>query len=228
MLVVNKTTQPPADHVRGLALSAANNELYASDAANGKVRVYNLTTMASVPSRDFSVARPRALAVRGLALWVIQAATTQGGNDAKILKYSISDWSLLKTITGVHTPTAIAIAPDGKVWVADNGPDQNIKIFNPNSGNLTGTFGDQFGILAGSTPGEVQPKKLNGPVGLGFDNNDNLYVATDADGAPRCASSTAHKPGISSGSESGWSSSRRRARIRQRTERTCSLRETTT
>jgi hypothetical protein len=82
-----------------------------------------------------------------------------------------------RTISTVADPSAIAVDNKGRLLVADNGPDQNIKIFDISATPVvTSTFGDQGGVYSG-TPGMVAPKKLYGIRGLGTDSIGNLWVA---------------------------------------------------
>ena len=93
-----------------------------------------------------------------------------------------------KVIDGVVNPTAIFYdAPRNRLLVADNGPDQNIKIY-----NLTGwtsgaksspsaTYGAKGGVFSGVTPGSITDShgssaRFCGPSGVGADGQGNIYV----------------------------------------------------
>ncbi len=84
-----------------------------------------------------------------------------------------------RTITSVAYPTSVAFDPDGYLWIADNGPDQNFKIFTvPTSGNpvLVATFGETGGVFAGPESGLAGPKRFWGPRGVGFGDNGEIIV----------------------------------------------------
>jgi hypothetical protein len=86
-----------------------------------------------------------------------------------------------RTITSVAYPTSVAFDGSGRLWVADNGPDQNFKIFNvPASGTLTlaTTFGETGGVFAGPTKGLTGEKRFWGPRGVGFGDNGEIIVGT--------------------------------------------------
>lgn len=84
------------------------------------------------------------------------------------------------TITSVEDPTALAFLPDGRLMVADNGPDQNVKIFDvstPTAPQRLATFGDSGGVFAGPRPGADGPKRFWGIRGLGADTSGRVCVA---------------------------------------------------
>lgn len=85
------------------------------------------------------------------------------------------------TFPGLFQPTALALANDGQLLVADSltGPRQQVLFYDvsdPGHPRLTRTFGEPGGISAG-TPGEVTPTKFWGIRGIGMDAAGNLYVA---------------------------------------------------
>lgn len=154
-------------------LANAKKELYVSDSAANRIRVYSSETMKEL--RSFSVARPGAITVdRQGNLWIIQ--TKKGSSPAKILHYSHTGKQLPQEITQVVEPTAIAIDPQGRLLVAENGPLQQILIYNvTNKPVQVGTFGTKGGIYAGN-PGEVQDLKFYGITGVGADAAGNIYI----------------------------------------------------
>lgn len=81
----------------------------------------------------------------------------------------------------LYQPTALALANDGTLMVADSGtgPRQQILFYDlttPDAPKLVRTFGDRGGIASG-TPGVVTPAKFWGIRGIGMDREGNLYVA---------------------------------------------------
>jgi len=86
-----------------------------------------------------------------------------------------------RNITSVAYPTGVAFDNFGRLWVADNGPDQNFKIFNvPASGTPTqaSTFGETGGVIAGPSKGLTGEKRFWGPRGVGFGDNGEIVVGT--------------------------------------------------
>ncbi len=86
-----------------------------------------------------------------------------------------------RTITSVAYPTSVAFDPDGYLWVADNGPDQNFKIFSVPAAtteppDLVATFGETGGVFAGPVSGRAGPLRFWGPRGVGFGDNGEIIV----------------------------------------------------
>jgi hypothetical protein len=157
--------------ITGLATSG--NELYVSDSADNKIRVYNSETGAEI--RSFSFTNPGQISVdRQGNLWIIQPK--KGSNPAKILHYSQQGKQLPEQIADVVEPQAIAIDNQNRLLVAENGPRQQILIYNiKNKPVLTGTFGSKGGIYEG-TAGEISNLKLYGITGVGTDAAGNIYI----------------------------------------------------
>ncbi|HEY9608345.1 hypothetical protein, partial [Allocoleopsis sp.] len=169
MLIVSTSGQ-----VTGLA--NAGSELYVSDSAANRIRVYDAETLAEL--RSWSVDRPRQMAVdRQGDIWIIQAK--DASNSPKILNFSKTGTLLSKEITEVVDPTALAIDNQGRLLVAENGPRQQVLIYNITSTPaLVGTLGSEMGIYS-ETPGEVGDLKLLGLTGVGTDTSGNIYVSLD-------------------------------------------------
>ena len=84
-----------------------------------------------------------------------------------------------RTITSVVYPTSVAFDADGNLWVADNGPDQNFKIFDvPATGApvLKTTFGETGGVFAGPRRGAWGEKRFWGLRGVCFPDNGQIIV----------------------------------------------------
>jgi hypothetical protein len=71
-----------------------------------------------------------------------------------------------------NSPLGIAIAPNGKIYVADSGNHCIREI----SGGIVSTFAGSPGIW-GSADGVGTNAQFNGPVGLAFDSSTNLFVS---------------------------------------------------
>ncbi|MBD2682081.1 MULTISPECIES: hypothetical protein [Nostoc] len=166
MLIVSNKSE-----VTGLAI--VGSELYVSDSAANRIRVFDTETMKEI--RGFSVANPGAIAVdKQKNLWIIQ--NKNGGNPGKILHYSLSGKQLPQQIADIIEPTAIAINPQGKLLVAENGSLQQILIYDIKDQPVkVGNFGNKNGVYAGVS-GEVRDLKLYGLTGVGTDASGNIYI----------------------------------------------------
>jgi hypothetical protein len=172
MLIVSTSSQ-----VTGLA--NVGSELYVSDSGTNRIRVYHSETLAEL--RSWPVDRPKQIAVDTQSnLWILQAKDPS--NPPKILHYSKTGTLLSQKITDVVEPTALAIDNQGRLLVAENGPRQQVLIYDiSGTPKLIGTFGTQGGIDSG-TRGEVGELKLNGLTGVGTDQAGNIYVSNDGFG----------------------------------------------
>ncbi|QQS04509.1 MAG: hypothetical protein IPK50_19815 [Fibrobacterota bacterium] len=82
-----------------------------------------------------------------------------------------------RSIKDLVDPTAIAFDNLGRLMVADNGPDQNIKFFDVSSEpKIVATFGDLGGVFAGPVRGATGDKRFWGLRGVGMDSLGRLYV----------------------------------------------------
>ncbi|HLO86705.1 MAG TPA: hypothetical protein VK203_17130 [Nostocaceae cyanobacterium] len=154
-------------------LAVLGKKLFVSHAAENQIRVYDTDTMQKISS--FTVNNPGAIAIdKQKNLWIIQ--NHKHSNPAKIVRYSSTGKLLPQQITGIVAPTAIAIDHQGRLLVAENGPQQKVLIYNiTNQPTQTGTFGTKNGIYSG-VPGEVQSLKFYGITGLGTDAAGNIYI----------------------------------------------------
>ena len=87
-----------------------------------------------------------------------------------------------RTITSIADPVALGInLNNGQLLVADNGTDQNIKIFDISGlPSQVGTFGKQGGVYSDPVPGCTSDMlRFRGITGVGGDNSGNIYVAMD-------------------------------------------------
>ena len=88
------------------------------------------------------------------------------------------------TFASADHPMGLAYnASTGLFMVTDQGPDQNIKCYNPTSFSgspttIASTIGATGGIFSG-TAGQVGSLKFNMPSGVGADSSGNIYVSED-------------------------------------------------
>jgi len=82
-----------------------------------------------------------------------------------------------RTLPDVGRPSAVAVAPDGRVLVCDDSSRQQVRIYKAAKGtpSLQSVFGQTGGIRSG-IPGKPAPDKLMRPAGANFDAAGNLYV----------------------------------------------------
>lgn len=163
--------------VKGLAIDPVANELYVNNWLDKKIQVFNTATLALKRSWSFTNNGAKIgvgqMAWDGINLWAVQ--------NKNIVKMS-STGTVLATITTVGRPDGLwcdklGSGSSARLLVADGGPDQQIKIFNiSGTPTQTGTFGDQYGIVAG-IPGQCKSSKLDGPSAVATDAAGNMYIA---------------------------------------------------
>lgn len=169
--VSDTTTEQLADVVTGLATSGSL--LYASDFPGNRVRVF---TTAGVWQRDIGVAAPGALAVdAGGNLWVAQqalgTAVQFGPNGARR--------NTIQLPAKAQPASLYFDAITGQLWIGDEGPDMNIKIYDVSGTPFAaGTFGVKGGFLDTLTgvKGQVGDRRFTRVAGIGRDAARNLYV----------------------------------------------------
>ncbi len=166
-LIVNTTPQQPT----GLAVH--DGELFVSDPATDKIRVYRTETMA--PGREMAFTAPGRIEVdAGDAhdLWVIDTRAgavrrlTRQGRDTGI------------RITDCKKPVAVCLDARGNVLVADGALDrQQIRSYTAADGKHI--EGADFGspVYRGETPGIVRPGKFFRLTSIRVDADNNLYVS---------------------------------------------------
>lgn len=177
MLVVHSG---PGD-LKGIAL--LKNELFVADEAGDSVKVYNKTTMDSKPLRKFKFSG----GIGHLSpdnkggMWMLQPKLKQ------IIRFDVSTGTLMAqkiTFPEAVVPSAFFVDTiAGRILVADNGVDQNIKIYTEifSAPALSSHFGTKFGIFSG-TAGKYGPLKFFDIGGVGADASGNIYVANSAPG----------------------------------------------
>jgi hypothetical protein len=169
-----------------------------------RIVVVNASTLAP-PTTSFNVAaRPSALAFDGNTgkLWVIHANTSYPnvgnydvlpGQTPQLRCYDTTQPNPGQSPCGIINPgpgagqnwTALAFHPTAsQLLVADNGPDQNIKILSsPYSPTPTwSSFGVVGGAYAGSGlayEGTTPYARFHNPAGVAVDTSGHIYVASN-------------------------------------------------
>jgi hypothetical protein len=158
-----------------LGLATWGKELYVSEEAANQVHVYNTQTMKKL--RSFSVSRPGQIVFdRQGNLWILQAKKDSAPQGQKIFHYSKQGKQLPQQVTNVVQPSAIAVDNRGRLLVGENGPNQQVLIYEvKNKPTIVGTFGVKGGIFAGKA-GEIGDLRLYGISGIGTDSQGNIYV----------------------------------------------------
>ena len=181
MVIVNALSQDGSGHypdepVSGLAADAER--LYVSDPAHHQIRVYDPETLA--PLAPLPCARPGKLALGAAGrLWVLQAGNGSGRSVFCLDAHTGARQP--GTISGTlgWDPQGIAADRLGHVFVADSGPDQDVKIYAvkapPRARTMLTTFGVKGGVSA-APAGVIAARRFNMPVGVGTDGRGNLYV----------------------------------------------------
>jgi hypothetical protein len=166
----------------GIAIKG--NELFVADANGDSVKVYNKTTMSTKPLRKFKMAGGVGqLAVDNQGcLWMFQQKLQ------KLIRFSATTGEIqAQQIVFKDPMVASTFSVDtvgNRILVADNGIDQNIKIYSDiyTSPVQSSTFGTQFGILSG-VQGKFEDQKLFDIKGVGSDAAGNIYVASSPNGS---------------------------------------------
>ena len=88
------------------------------------------------------------------------------------------------TLPGIGKPTSLGWSRNGELIVSDNGPAQQVLIFDVSGRpRLVSTFGVKGGLYSG-IPGALAPQKLFSLRGVGMDAKGNLYVGMSFTGTP--------------------------------------------
>ena len=124
----------------------------------------------------------------------------------KVLCLSPDCRRLAPEITDVVEPSALAFDNQGRLLVAENGPDQQVRVYDrlESAPRCSRTFGTKGGVYA-DTPGEIGDRKLMpNIVGLGTDAQGNLYCRQRPLGLVRHG-----HPQVHAGGEDGLAAARR-------------------
>ena len=182
LVVVESVDSGPMEMLRGLV--ATDTELFVSLRNAGVVRVFDAEKMTL--TRTLPLARADRLAVApNNRLWALQAPAGEEawhivGLDATT-GAQVADFTCAKP----WLPSDLALGPDGRLYVTDTGPDQQIKVLD---GLASGTLrlaeaiGVKGGVFAGPGSGALGNLRFHRPQGVGLDAAGNLYVANDGGG----------------------------------------------
>lgn len=172
--------------IRGLAIHEG--EVFVAARPDNAIIVLDLKNLKEKRRIPFGRPGPLAVDVKGV-LWAVEEGWTSGHPYAypypkpfRILGLDRQTGKQVGEITGVELPSAMstdAHGPGARLFIADNGQDQQVKIFDVSGAKPKplGTLGAKGGVYAG-TPGEMKPGKFNGLSGVGTDAKGNIYVTT--------------------------------------------------
>lgn len=155
-----------------VGLACNGTELYVADRVNNVVHVYDTNSMTQL--RSWALSNPGRICMGSSgSLWVVTGSA--------IKHYDKNGNYLGQQITDVGKPMGICVGGGNKLYAADDGSDQNIKIYTniDTSPSRTSTLGVVGGALsgAGSTIGTVGALRFVHPQAVGIDGNGNIYVA---------------------------------------------------
>ena len=179
-LIVDSVPAGTDAAIRGLAVN--DSELFVSDQYANRIVVFDANTMSQ--RRAFNVTSPGRIALdTDGSLWVITGALT--GQPA-IAHYSAAGALLggAPTLPSGTVPADIAVSATGVLYIADDGPGQQILPYGKTS---SGTLQPMtpIGTLNGvnhAPAGTIGAGRFNLITGIGFDQAGNLYVGQNGEG----------------------------------------------
>ncbi len=175
-LLINEVPKKTDASLRGIW--ADESRVYVSDPYRHQVGVYDANTLLTAVS--WPMERPDQMTMDAArTLWIIQRP--DGTNPAIILRFATNGVSLSQKIAlpaGV-VPTALCVDKRDRLLVADDGPNQQVRIYEALDKEpvMAGTLGQVSGIYSG-TSGQFGLLKFNHPMGVGADDRGNIYVAS--------------------------------------------------
>ena len=176
-LVVLEVDEHGAGPIAGLA--ADQTTLYASTPSAGTIARFDVQTME--PRGSWAIPGAQQMCSdRDGTLWVVQRIA---GAKPQIIHVSQAGELIGPGVGGIASPRGLALDGKGRLYVADDGPDQQIKVITDltTSPRVSQAIGVPGGIYA-APRGRVAALKFNGPSGVGCDASGNLYVACTGNG----------------------------------------------
>ncbi len=158
----------PLGKVKPQGLAVVGEKAFFSDPAGNRLGVVDLKT--GNAGQDVAVPSPRGLCK--LDDGNLLACSGQG-----ILKVHAESGRAAPLIQGLASPRAVAVDPQGNIFVADQGPSQQIKKFCP-QGRRLAAFGKEGG--RGETAIPYDPLAFRDVAGLAFGPDGNLWLVESA------------------------------------------------
>lgn len=167
-----KVSNGTGDAIRGILVNGG--EIFVSDFFGNRIGVYSST---GTLLREWAVTEPGAIAIDAQSnLWVAQMGVGQ------VKSYSITGIAgpVIQLYPGSRPSALYCDKAAGLLYIGDEGPDQNIKIYNGLAGtpSLQSTFGVAGGYLntTSGIRGQTGDKRFTRVVGIGKDSAGKLYV----------------------------------------------------
>jgi hypothetical protein len=92
---------------------------------------------------------------------------------------------IVATNAALHDPQAVAVGPNGDLFIGDNlNADNRVHRVSANTGLITTVAGTNVAAFSGDG-GPATSASLNLPLALAFDSNGNLYIDDDANNVIR-------------------------------------------
>lgn len=124
----------------------------------------NFSKVVTIAGKDRSITEPFGI------VHVDGATYVSDGESGSIFR--INDGAKPEIFaSGLDTPSAMAVASDGRLIVADTGANKIVAI--DKGGKTTTIVGGERGIADGS----AEAAKFDGPIGVAVDKNGKIYVA---------------------------------------------------
>lgn len=162
--------------IRGMAV--IGKELFATIEKENIIVVYDVDSLKEVRRFEFLAPGKVVTSTTG-TLWVIRHMERFGGKPPVLIEIAADGSETGRTISDIVNPRALAMHPDGRLLVGENGPRNQVLIFNvagQGSPREVATFGES---LLAAPAGKVTPQRFDGITGLGVDAKGNFYIASD-------------------------------------------------
>ena len=160
--------------IRGLAI--VGDELFASIEKQDVIVVFDIESMKEIRRMDFTIPGKLVADTTG-KLWVIQHMERRGGQNPRLVQITPRGEPTGKAITDIVNPRALAVHPDGRLLVGENGPRNQVIIYDiTKEPKEVGTFAES---LLAKPAGKVTPTRFDGITGIGVDSDGNFYIASD-------------------------------------------------
>jgi len=186
----NNTLNCPGN-VWGLACNSTANTVYASDTINGQIRLIDMTTMSTTGTWTLTSGyQPYGLCwdPTDSLLWVIVENTADHTREIWAYNSSgVKQDAFTITMAANAKPVSMALYIN-RLYIADNGPDQNVKVYMLNKLYTAPYYAPYFWITYGSGSFSANPHGavgtwlLNGLNCVGVDGSNNIYVACNGRG----------------------------------------------
>ncbi len=155
-----------------VGLAIIGQELFVATKSPDFIKVYRTSDLSEVRSWAIQGTGPIVADQHG-SIWSIQRPDNA---PAKIMRYKPDGTAMPQVISDVEQPSAIAMDSRGRLMVAENGPDQQVRFYDiAGEPKLVDTLGQKGGVFA-EARGQMGPLRFYGITALGSDAAGNIYV----------------------------------------------------